>query len=78
MSKKTFIGVVVSDKMEKTVVVSLERFRRHPRYQKLMRRHIKVKAHDTFGAKTGSRVKIVEGRPRSKEKRWRVIEVLEE
>ncbi len=75
--RKTRIGVIVSDKMDKTVVVQVERQFKHPMYGKAMRRTKKFKAHDEENQyKTGSLVKIVETRPLSKDKRWRVVEVI--
>ncbi len=77
-NRKTRIGTVVSDKMEKTVVVSVLRITRHPLYGKIMRRTKKYKAHDeTNQCRMGDKVKIMETRPLSKDKRWRVAEVLE-
>lgn len=77
-SRKTRIGLVVSDKMEKTVVVSIERRVQHPVYGKMIRRTKKLKAHDeTNDAKTGDTVRIMETRPMSKDKRWRVVEIVE-
>ncbi len=71
-------GVVVSDRMDKTVVVSVERLVQHPKYKKRVRRRAKVKAHDEKNAcKIGDRVLIVETRPLSREKRWRVQAILE-
>ena len=71
-------GVVVSDKMAKTVVVSIERTVMHPRYKKILRRRSRVKAHDeTNQCRVGDRVLLVECRPLSRDKRWRVSEVLE-
>jgi small subunit ribosomal protein S17 len=76
--KKTREGVVVSDKMTKTRVVLIERVYRHPRYERVVRRSKKLKAHDeTNTSKTGDRVLIEETRPLSKEKRWRIRQVLE-
>lgn len=75
--RKTRIGVIVSDKMDKTVVVQVERQFKHPMYGKAMRRTKKFKAHDEENQyKAGSLVKIVETRPLSKDKRWRVVEVI--
>jgi small subunit ribosomal protein S17 len=75
--RKTRTGVVVSDKMQKTIVVKIERSTRHPLYKKTIRRYKKFKAHDeNNSAKTGDTVKIMETRPLSKEKRWRLLEVL--
>ncbi|CQR71619.1 30S ribosomal protein S17 [Sporomusa ovata DSM 2662] len=76
--RKTRIGKVVSDKMEKTVVVAVERLVRHPLYHKLIKQTVKFKAHDDNNeSHVGDTVKIMETRPLSKEKRWRVVEVLE-
>ncbi|HLC21173.1 MAG TPA: 30S ribosomal protein S17 [Candidatus Methylomirabilis sp.] len=75
--RKTFVGVVVSDKMQKTVVVMVERLVRHEGYGKMVRRRTKVKAHDEDNrCGIGDRVAIAETRPLSKEKHWRVTEVL--
>ena len=77
VKRKIKTGVVVSDKMNKTVVVKVERLATHPGYKKTIRRSKKFKAHDeNNSAKTGDRVSIVETRPLSKEKRWRVLEIL--
>jgi small subunit ribosomal protein S17 len=77
-SRKTRIGMVVSDKMTKTVVVSIERRVEHPVYGKMVRRTKKLKAHDEQNeAKTGDTVRIMETRPLSKDKRWRVVEIIE-
>jgi small subunit ribosomal protein S17 len=76
--RKTRTGFVVSNKMEKTVVVSVETLVRHPLYQRTFRRTIKFKAHDEDNScNIGDKVKIMETRPLSKEKRWRVLEILE-
>ena len=70
-------GLVVSDKMDKTVVVVVETRKTHPLYKKAIRRSKKYKAHDENNAcKIGNKVKIVETRPLSKEKRWRVLEIV--
>jgi small subunit ribosomal protein S17 len=75
--KKTRQGVVVSDKMTKTRVVVIERVFRHPRYQRVITRSKRLKAHDEQNAsKVGDRVLIEETRPLSKEKRWRILQVL--
>ena len=75
--RKVIEGVVVSDKMDKTIVVQTERKLRHPLYKRVIRRRSKVYAHDEQGlAKVGSRVRLVETRPLSKSKRWRLVEVL--
>lgn len=77
-ARKTRIGMVVSDKMAKTVVVSIERRVQHPVYGKMIRRTKKLKAHDEQNeAKTGDTVRIMETRPLSKDKRWRVVEIIE-
>ncbi len=77
-SRKTRIGKVVSDKMAKTVVVSIERRVQHPVYGKMVRRTTKLKAHDELNeAKTGDTVRIMETRPLSKDKRWRLVEIIE-
>lgn len=70
--------MVVSDRMQKTVVVSVERTVMHPRYKKILRRRSRVKAHDEQGqCHVGDRVLIVECRPLSRDKRWRVSRILE-
>jgi small subunit ribosomal protein S17 len=77
-ARKTRVGMVVSDKMMKTVVVSIERRVQHPVYGKMVRRTKKLKAHDEENAaKTGDTVRIMETRPLSKDKRWRVVEIIE-
>jgi len=77
-ARKTRLGIVVSDKMQKTVVVRIERRFAHPRYGKMMKRSMKVKAHDEANdAKTGDTVRIMETRPLSKDKRWRVVEIVD-
>ncbi|MHB0947623.1 MAG: 30S ribosomal protein S17 [Gemmatimonadaceae bacterium] len=77
-SRKTREGLVVSDKMQKTVVVAVERRVPHPVYGKMVTRTRKLKAHDEENsAKVGDRVRIAETRPLSKDKRWRVIEIVE-
>ncbi len=77
--RKQLIGTVTSDKMDKTVVVSVENSIRHPLYHKVVRRIRKYKAHDEQNScKTGDRVRIVESRPLSREKRWVVAEILEQ
>ena len=74
---KTKEGVVVSDKMTKTRVVRIERVYRHPRYERVITRSKRLKAHDeTNATKIGDRVLIEETRPMSKEKRWRIRQVL--
>jgi len=76
--RKTRIGRVTSDRMDKTIVVAVETSVRHPLYNKIVKRTVKLKAHDeenTCGI--GDRVRVMETRPLSKEKRWRLVEVLE-
>jgi small subunit ribosomal protein S17 len=76
--QKTKIGVVTSDKMEKSRVVLVERLVKHPLYKKYIRRSSKFMAHDeTNDTKTGDKVKIIESKPLSARKRWKIIEVLE-
>lgn len=76
--RKTLIGTVVSDKMDKTVTVLVERLTQHPVYKKFIRKRAKFKAHDANNVcKVGDKVLIVESRPLSKEKRWRVRQVIE-
>ncbi|HET7295029.1 MAG TPA: 30S ribosomal protein S17 [Vicinamibacteria bacterium] len=75
--KNRKVGVVVSDKMEKTVVVAVERFVRHDLYRKRVKRTSKFMAHDELGAKRGDTVRIVESRPLSKRKRWSVEEIVQ-
>ena len=75
--RKTKEGVVVSDAMQKTRVVRIERVYRHPRYQRVIRMSKKLKAHDEGNeSKVGDRVLIEETRPLSKEKRWRIRQIL--
>ncbi len=77
VKRKTRFGRVVSDKMDKTVVVAVETPRRHPLYRKTIRRAVKYKAHDEKNqCRVGDMVRIVETRPLSKEKRWRVAEII--
>lgn len=75
--RRAEIGRVVSDKMTNTVVVMVDRAKPHPLYKKIMRRSAKFMAHDEMGAGIGDRVKIIESRPMSKNKRWRVVEILQ-
>jgi len=76
--RKTRIGKVVSDKMNKTVVVAVETSVRHPLYKKIVKTTYKLKAHDEENlCGIGDRVRVMETRPLSKEKRWRLIEILE-
>ena len=75
--RRSKVGRVISDKMDKTVVVSVERLRRHPIYKRVVRLSSKFKAHDEENsAKVGDTVRIEESRPLSRDKRWRVIEVV--
>jgi small subunit ribosomal protein S17 len=75
--RKTRIGTVISDKMDKTVVVVVESLRRHTVYKKVVRHTSNFKAHDSTNAcKVGDVVKIVETRPLSKDKRWRVVQII--
>jgi len=76
-TKRTEVGRVVSDKMEKSVIVSVERRRQHPIYNKVMRRSVKFMAHNEINAKAGDTVRIIESRPLSARKRWNVIEIIE-
>ena len=76
--RKTRIGKVVSDKMDKTIVVAIEDSVQHPLYKKVMKRTYKLKAHDENNeCKIGVKVKVMETRPLSKDKRWRLVEVIE-
>ena len=76
--KKEFIGTVKSNKMEKTIVVSIETLTLHPLYKKYVKRSKKVKAHDEKNeAKIGDRVRVIECRPISKEKCWKLVEIIE-
>ena len=76
-NRRTLVGDVISNKMDKTVVVVVKARRQHPRYKKYMEHSKKLKAHDEANScKVGDRVKLIETRPLSKEKRWRVAEKL--
>ena len=76
-ARKARVGLVVSDKMQKTVVVAIERRMPHPVYGKMMTRTTHLKAHDEENqAKAGDTVRIMETRPMSKDKRWRVVEIV--
>ena len=76
--RKTQVGKVVSDKMDKTIVVAVEDRVKHPLYKKVVRRTVKLKAHDENNeCKTGDRVRVMETRPLSKEKRWRLVSIIE-
>jgi small subunit ribosomal protein S17 len=71
------VGIVASDKMEKTVVVRVDRLIKHPKYRRYVRRTSKFMAHDEKGAAIGDKVRIIETRPLSARKRWRVIEIVQ-
>jgi small subunit ribosomal protein S17 len=76
--RQTTVGTVVSDKMQKTVVVEIARLVRHLSYSRMVRRKTRVKAHDEQNAcRVGDTVRLMETRPLSKDKRWRVVEVLQ-
>ena len=76
--RKTRTGRVVSDKMDKTIVVAVEDHVRHPLYKKIVKRTYKLKAHDENNeCKVGDTVKVMETRPLSKDKRWRLVEIME-
>ena len=78
VTKREWVGRVLSNKMNKTVVVSVERSVTHPLYRKVLRRVSKFKAHDEQNiCKIGDRVRMVETRPISKDKHWRVVEVIQ-
>jgi small subunit ribosomal protein S17 len=77
-NKRTIKGVVISNNMDKTIVVKAERLVKHPVFHKYVRKHVKYKAHDEQNlSKRGDTVLIIESRPLSKEKRWRMLEILE-
>jgi small subunit ribosomal protein S17 len=76
--RKTKIGKVISDKMDKTIVVAIEGSVKHPLYKKIIKRTYKLKAHDEENiCGVGDRVKVMETRPLSKEKRWRLVGIVE-
>lgn len=76
--RKTRVGKVVSDKMQKTIVVVVEDHVKHPLYNKIMKKSYRLKAHDEENtAHVGDTVKVMETRPLSKDKRWRLVEVME-
>ena len=77
MSKKILKGKVVSNKMQKTVVVSVDFLHRHPLYKKMLRKTKRFKAHDEIGVKVGDVVRIEESRPFSKQVTWKVLDVVE-
>ena len=77
-SRKTRVGLVVSDKMDKTVVVAIIDNVRHPLYKKIVKRTVRLKAHDENNeCRVGDRVSVMETRPLSKDKRWRVVNIIE-
>lgn len=77
VNKKVRIGTVTSDKMDKTITVSIERVKQHPLYKKTIKTSKKQKAHDENNeARIGDRVKIIETRPLSKDKRWSLVEII--
>ena len=77
-SRKTRVGMVVSDKMDKTIVVAIEDSVQHPLYKKTMKRTYKLKAHDENNeCGIGDTVEVMETRPLSKDKRWRLVEIIE-
>ena len=76
--RKTRVGIVVSDKMDKTIVVAIKDNVRHPLYKKIIKRTYKLKAHDEENVcGVGDKVKVMETRPLSKDKRWRLVEIVE-
>ena len=76
--RKTRVGKVVSDKMDQTIVVAIEDNVKHPLYKKIVKRTYKLKAHDENNeCNIGDRVKVMETRPLSKDKRWRLVEIIE-
>ena len=76
--RKTRTGKVVSDKMDKTVVIAIADHVQHPLYKKIVKRTVKIKAHDENNeCRVGDRVLVMETRPLSKDKRWRVVEIIE-
>ncbi|MBQ1351836.1 MAG: 30S ribosomal protein S17 [Oscillospiraceae bacterium] len=77
-SRKTRVGMVVSDKMDKTIVVAIADRVKHPLYKKIVKRTYKLKAHDEQNqCGIGDKVKVMETRPLSKDKRWRLVEIIE-
>jgi small subunit ribosomal protein S17 len=77
-NNRTIKGVVVSNKMDKTIVVRAERLVKHPVFHKYVRKHVKYKAHDEKNqSQVGDTVLIIESRPLSREKRWRMLQILE-
>ncbi len=77
-SRKTRVGKVISDKMDKTIVVAVEDSVAHPLYKKIIKRTYKLKAHDENNeCRVGDKVEVMETRPLSKDKRWRLVEIIE-
>lgn len=77
-SRKTRVGLVVSDKMDKTIVIAIADRVAHPLYKKIVKKTYKLKAHDELNsAHVGDKVRVMETRPMSKEKHWRLVEVIE-
>ena len=76
--RKTTVGRVVSDKMDKTIVLAIEDSVKHPLYKKVIKRTVRLKAHDENNeCRVGDRVRVMETRPLSKDNRWRVVEIVE-
>ena len=76
--RKTTVGRVVSDNMDKTIVLAIEDSVKHPLYKKVIKRTVRLKAHDENNeCRVGDRVRVMETRPLSKDKRWRVVEIVE-
>lgn len=76
--RKSRVGIVTSDKMDKTITVSVEEHVKHPLYRKIMKRTYKLKAHDENNeCQVGDKVQVMETRPISKDKRWRLVEIIE-
>lgn len=76
--RKVRVGIVVSDKMDKTIVFEVERKTQHPKYKRVIKRTSRFKAHDENNeCRIGDKVKVMETRPLSKDKRWRVVEIIE-
>ncbi len=77
-NKKTLVGLVMSDKMDKTVTIMIEGKKMHPIYKKFVKTRAKIKAHDVKNeASVGDLVRVIETRPLSKEKKWRLVKILE-
>ena len=77
-NRKTRVGMVISDKMDKTVVVAIVDSVKHPLYKKIVKRTYKLKAHDENNeCRIGDKIKVMETRPLSKDKRWRLVEIIE-